>query len=57
MINPSTGGPWKADSQGNVDKTAFVVELKRRLKPVPAAIKRPVPNHRGMKDEDRNYRR
>lgn len=57
MVNPSSGGPWKVDAEGKSDKAACVAELKRRLKPVPLSIKRPNPNHRGMKGEDRNYHR
>ncbi len=51
MVNPSTGGPWKTDEQGNVDKIACIAELRRRLKPVSNSIQRPIPNHRGMKSE------
>jgi hypothetical protein len=57
MVNPTSGRPWKTDAQGHVDKDFCIAELKRRLQPVPSSIKRPSPNHRGMKDEDRNYRK
>lgn len=57
MINPCTGRPWKVDTNGNIDRTACIVELKRRLKPVSNFIQRPIPNHRGMKLDDQNYQR
>jgi fatty acid desaturase len=57
MINPCTGKPWKVDTNGNIDRTACIIELKRRLKPVSNLIYRPFPNHRGMKFEDQNYKR
>jgi hypothetical protein len=53
MVNPVSGGPWKADAQGNIDKAACIAELKRRLQPVPVGLKRPSPNDRGLKAIDR----
>jgi hypothetical protein len=57
MVNPCTGRPWKTDTNGSLDKTVCIAEMKRRLKPVPNSIHRPNPNHRGMKSNDQNYHR
>ena len=55
MVKPSTGAPWKADANGNIDKAACIAELKRRLQPVPASIERPKgTENRGTTAKDRN---